>query len=97
MIFAITNGNIETSKHITLGMTLKGLTNSRKIINILNRFGHCCSYSVLEGLETEVTFSCTNRFDICPEDIVRLPNLCTGLAFNNFDKFRHGIRQRYIA
>lgn len=24
---------------------------------------------------------------MCPEDIIRSPNLCTGLAFNNFDRF----------
>ena len=87
LIFAITNGKIKTSKHITLGLALKGMTNSKKVINILNRYGHSCSYTVLEELETEATFSSTTRSDVCPDDIVHSSDLCTGLAFNNFDRF----------
>lgn len=41
----------------------------------------------MQELETEATFSSSNQLDICPEDIIRAPNLCTGLAFNNFDRF----------
>lgn len=87
LIYAATNGNIKTSKHITLGMAIKSLTNSKKIVNILHKYGHCCSYSTLEGLETEATFSATRRSVLCPEDIIPENNLCTGLAFNNFDRF----------
>ena len=68
-------------------MTLKSLTNSKKIVDIVNRYGHCCSYSILEGIETEATFTSSERSDICPEGMVRFPGLCTGLAFNNFDRF----------
>lgn len=85
LIYAVTNGRLKTSK--TLGLAIKGLTNSKKIINILNKYGHCCGYTVLEELETEATFASSNRFEICPEDISRTTNLCTGLAFNNFDRF----------
>lgn len=87
LIYAVTNGNIKTSKHITLGMAMKNLTKSKKIVNILNKYGHCCSYSTLEGLEMEATFAATRRSALCPEDIIPSSNLCTGLAFNNFDRF----------
>lgn len=87
LIYAVSNGNIKTSKHINLGMAIKSLTNSRKIINILNKYGHCCSYTVLEELETEATFAATRRSMLCPDDILPYRNLCTGLAFNNFDRF----------
>ena len=86
-IFAVRNGSIKPSKHIALGMALKSLTSSKKVINIVNKYGHCCSYTVLEELETEATFASTSRTQICPEDIIRAPNLCTGLAFDNFDRF----------
>lgn len=86
-IYAVTNGRIKTSKHITLAMALKSLTSSRKIINIINKFGHCCSYTTTEELETEATFNATSSSQICPDDIVRKPNLSTGVAFNNFDRF----------
>lgn len=87
IIYAVRNGSVKTSKHVTLGMALKNLTSSRKVIDILNRYGHCCSYNVLEELETEATFSCSNRSDICPQDILQTRNLLTGIAFDNFDRF----------
>ena len=68
-------------------MALKSLTSSRKVINILNKFGHCCSYTSTEELETEATFNATSCSQICPNDIVRKPNLSRGVAFNNFDRF----------
>ena len=68
-------------------MALKSLTTGRKVINILNKFGHCCSYTSTEELETEATFNATSCFQICSNDIVRKPNLCAGVGFDNFDKF----------
>lgn len=87
LIYAVTKGNIKTSKHINLGLTMKSLTNSKKVINILNKYGHCCSYIVLEELETEATFAASCRSNACPEDIILSNTLCTGVAFNNFDRF----------
>ncbi|CAH1112528.1 unnamed protein product [Psylliodes chrysocephalus] len=56
-IFCVNNGTVKPSKHITLALTIKSLTNSRKSINILNRFGHCCNYYTLEEFETEVNIA----------------------------------------
>ncbi|CAH0731407.1 unnamed protein product, partial [Brenthis ino] len=68
-------------------MALKGLTNSKKIINIINKYGHSCSYTVLEELETEATFGSAQQNFVCPEGIIRSKNLCTGVAYDNFDRF----------
>lgn len=87
IIYAVSNGRIKLSKQICLGLTLKSLTNSKKIVNIVNRYGHCCSYSALEGLETEATFTSCESSDICPDGIVRLPGLLTGVAYDNYDRF----------
>lgn len=87
IIYAVFNGRIKLSKHICFGMTLKSLTNSKKIINIVNRYGHCCSYSTLEGLETEATFTSCELSEICPEGILRTSHLYTGVAFDNYDRF----------
>lgn len=67
-----------------MGMAIKSLTNSKKIINILNRYGNCCSYSILEELLTEATFSSTNSIEIFPKDILQNSKLCTSLVYNNF-------------
>ncbi|GBP70317.1 Chimeric ERCC6-PGBD3 protein [Eumeta japonica] len=38
IIYAATNGNIKTSKHVTLGMALKSLSSSRKIVDLVNKY-----------------------------------------------------------
>ncbi|GFX17272.1 hypothetical protein TNCV_1064741 [Trichonephila clavipes] len=87
-IHCVNNGTVKPSKHITLDMTVKKLTSSKKMINILNRLGHCCNYNTLEELETEATISCANRSQICPPDIIQSPSLSTcGVAFDNFDRY----------
>ncbi|GFY14284.1 hypothetical protein TNCV_3614721 [Trichonephila clavipes] len=68
-------------------MTVKSLTSSRKMINILNRLGHCCNYNTLEELETEATISSVNRSQIFPPDIMEIPSLSTGVAFDNCDRY----------
>lgn len=57
LIHAVSNGKMLPSKHIVLGSTIKSFSNSKKIVRILHRYGHICSYNVLEELETEVTYS----------------------------------------
>ncbi|GFX93247.1 hypothetical protein TNCV_4761261 [Trichonephila clavipes] len=86
-IYCVSNGTVKPSKHITLGMAVESLTSSRKMINILNRLGHCCNYNALEELETEATISSVNRSQICPPDIIQSPSLSTGVAFDNFDRY----------
>lgn len=51
------NSNIKTAKHICLGIALKSLTSSRKVVDIMNHYEHCISYNAIEELETEATFS----------------------------------------
>lgn len=87
LIYATMSHKIKTSKHITLGLAVKSMCNSKKIINILSKYGHCCSYTTLEELETELSFSTANSTNVFPEDILRRPDLNTGVAFDNFDRF----------
>lgn len=87
IIYAVSRGKIRPTKHVTVGLAIKSLTNSKKVINILNRYGQICSYSTLGGLETEATYSASSETDICPPKIRRVTNLSTGLAYDNFDRF----------
>ncbi|CAH1099358.1 unnamed protein product [Psylliodes chrysocephalus] len=80
-IFCINSGTVKPSKHITLGLTIKSLTNSRKLINILNRFGHCYNYNTLEEFKTEAIVASVD----CSQ--ISSPLICTGVAFYNFDRF----------
>lgn len=87
LVYNVSRGKLKTNKRITLGMTLKSLTSSRKIVEIINRYGHCCSYHVVEELETEATFLSSTRSELCPDGIKKSSGLNTGVAFDNFDRF----------
>ena len=52
--YAATNGQWLMPKHVLLAMTVHHLTGSADMITILNRFGHCQSYSRTLELETAV-------------------------------------------
>ncbi|CAH1099504.1 unnamed protein product [Psylliodes chrysocephalus] len=56
IIYAITKGRIKPSKHLSLGLAIKS-TSSRKVLTIINKYGHTVSYSMAEELETELAFT----------------------------------------
>ena len=41
-----------TPKHLLLGMSLRHITGSSKVVTFLDRLGHCVSHSTLLELET---------------------------------------------
>lgn len=87
VIYAVTHGRIKTSKHINYGMALKSMSSCRKILDMSNRYGHSCSYNVIEELETEATYTVSSTSNICPEGVKLSPNYSTGVAFDNYDRY----------
>ena len=80
IIYAATAGQKKPRKHLQLGMKFYG-------IQILNRLGHYVSYNLVEETETELTYA-ANEKDILPLSGMNMDtNACTGLAFNNYDRF----------
>ena len=57
------------------------------MIKLPKHYGHCASYTTIKELETELTFSSYSENFINLPEMKRNPNLCTGLAFYNFDCF----------
>ena len=72
---------------LSLGMAIKSITGSHKVIDILNRLGHSISYFTMEELETELTFAESNREQIKPTGMNFKVSLATGVAFDDFDRF----------
>lgn len=54
LVCAIAHGKVKTFKHILLAFAVKSLTGHVQLIRILNRFGHCVSYNVLEESDTSL-------------------------------------------
>ena len=72
-------------KHILLAMTVHHLTGSAEIITILNRFGHCQSYSRTLELETAMCRSVTDNSSHLPPSISTDNNVIVLLCWDNFD------------
>ena len=66
---------------------MKGLTGSRRVIEISNQYGHTASYHTIEELETELTFQATESGNCTPTGMSLHSVQATGVAFDNFDRF----------
>ena len=86
-IFCVTNGKSMPSKHLQVGLVMKAVTGSRKTLEMLNRLGHCASYHTVEGLETELTYSVSDAQRLLPDGLAQLPDLHTGVAYDNYDRY----------
>ncbi len=86
ILFCVTKGVIKPQKHIVLGMGIKSLTGSKKVVTLLNRFGHSINYSTVEELETTFATSIAERGLATPDGLLQMPGLATGLAFDNYDE-----------
>lgn len=87
VIYTIHRGRVKTSKHITLGITVKSLSSSEKLLRLLHSYGHCISYSKVLELETEATYTISETEKVCPAGMVLQPSLNSGFAFDNFDRY----------
>lgn len=77
---------IKPGKHLTIGLGMKSITGSRKVIDILNRMGHSISYHLTEEIETRLATEITERKQSTPDGLSMKPGLATGLAWDNFDQ-----------
>ena len=54
IIYNMSNGKIETIKHVQLGITTKRKTGSRVMLDSRNRLGHSISYYEVNNVETSL-------------------------------------------
>lgn len=88
VILAMFNGRVKPAAAIQLGMAIKSLSGSRKVLDILNRMGHSISYTVVEELETELAYGGSIRQLTLPEGLIAgIPELNTHIAFDNYDRY----------
>lgn len=74
-------------KHVELGLTLKGITSSKKVIEKMNKLGHCCSYNIIEELGTEATLFAASKKTVCLFGVKLRFDLFTSVVFDNFDRY----------
>ena len=87
IIFAATSGKVRPKKHLKLGLAIRSLTGSKKVVQMLNRLGYCPSYTSVMEMETEVTFQANDEERLTPHGMSLSPNSGTGIAWDNFDRY----------
>lgn len=87
LIYIVSKGRVKPSKHLTLGLAMKSITSSRKVLSILNRYGHTIGYNLAEEIETEMTYATQKDESLVPSGIRKVNGLSTHVAFDNFDRF----------
>ena len=68
-VYNVTRGTVKPWKHTALGLGLASLTGSKFVNQILNRLGHCISYSEAKSLETEFAYSVAGDERDAPDGI----------------------------
>ena len=86
VIYTTTRGHIKPSKHKCVGLGIKSLTGSRKVIDMLNHFGHCVNYHKVEEIETDPATKLQQSNSFTPDGMNKVPGLCMGLAWDNYDE-----------
>ena len=86
-VFAATAGLKKPQKHLMLGIASQSLTGSKKVIEIMNRLGHCASYHTIEEIQTEATFESAKRKLVTPLGMKLNPRCGTDVGWDNFDRF----------
>ena len=87
LVFAASNGRKIPSKQLKVGLSFKSITGSRQVIDMLNHMNQSVSYSVVEELETELTYNVTKDNSVTPPGLSKSSDTGIGLAFDNYDRF----------
>ena len=83
--YIATHGEWVMPKHLLLSMTVRHLTGSAELITILNRFGHCQSYTRTLEVETAICCSITENVSDLPPNISLQNNSVIHFCWDNFD------------
>ena len=94
---AATSGAWKQPKHVLLCITLRHLFRSEKLINILNRFGHCENYSFSLELETAIAQTVSEMSSVLSPQIIRNPDISAVFhsEFDNFDQLINTLTGMY--
>ena len=83
IIYLSFKGRILTPKSLALGMTIRHLTGSSRLLSIINKLGHSASVDTIIGLETSLAELHLNKQKLIPHAFAR--GVPTTLVWDNID------------
>ena len=84
-VFCCSTGKLIPGKHLSLEFALKSMTGSKKVLTLMNRYGHCASSETVRRVDISLESTLNNSDSFIPDGIESKPNLSTGTAWDNFD------------
>ena len=84
-VFCCCAGKLTPGKELSLGFTLKSMTGSKKVLRLMNRYGHCASSETVRRVDIYFESTLNNFNSFIPDGIETKPNLSTGTAWGNFN------------
>ena len=84
-VYNTSRGSVRPWKQTVLGLGIGTLIGSNLILRILNRLGYTLCYDEVKALETEFAFATEESGQVAPDGIQLVPDLATGLAWDNYD------------
>jgi hypothetical protein len=83
LISLLTKQQLTSYKSLSLGLTVKHLTGSKELVNILHRLGHCCSYESIRNYETSLAHHINSTQQQIPTGFTYGELVC--LVWDNID------------
>ena len=83
LLYNASNGTIKTAKHLSLPITVKQLTGSSQVVEILNKLGHGVSLSTLDHVDPLMAEEQLQKKTMIPKNMK--PNVFTIFCWDNND------------
>ena len=82
-VFCCFAGKLILGKQLSLGLALKAITRSKKVLTLMNEYGHCSETVRRVDMSLESTLNNSEYF--IPDGIKTKPNLSTRTVWDNFN------------
>ena len=85
LVYIASKGKCKTPKHVSVGVAMHQMTQSKDVIQILNRYGHCVSYDEVLRIDTSwADWQLGENRTLVPANMV--PGKITRGAGDNFNR-----------
>ena len=78
-------GRLLPGKHLSLGFAVKPLTGRKNVVTLMNRYRHCVSSETIPRIDMSLEATITDKENVVPDGLEKLPFLSTGTAWDCCD------------
>ena len=84
-VFCYSASKLFSAKQVSLGLALKSMPGSEKVLTLMNYYCHCASSKTMQKVDIALELTLRNWNSFITNGIKTMSNLATGTAWDNFD------------